>query len=463
MGAIAIAYTTVVHVLFRFNILSRPQIQNIPPPSSCSDTTSKGSDTDNNNKHDKETRPKKKRIAIVTGSNTGIGFFTAKRLVQEYGMDVILACRCEEKARKAAQAINEDNLHHHSVTSGGRAIFVCPCNLGQFSSVRAFAQAVHNHYDGIDTLVNNAGLRTTGRTDDGYDLLFQACFLGHFLLTNLLLDLFPEDGSGRIVNLSSVKHHFQTIHSFSGSVTMDDSYWRNSAMLQYKANECYPNAKLAAILFTLELNRRFYHSPHETASSSSKEDPKTKKQPPRVRAFAANPGAVNSDLWRHVKYPGLVLPLWKALFLTSEQGCATTVAAAVGDDFEDDVYYLQPYWMPSNYGRYKAPLPIPEMLGPFVGFRVTQPRLPTNPQMASLALWRVSEELTHLSASLDGKNNHDDETVLPTIPSSNLSRDGDGIPSARSKTAAASDEGARRARPAMGIITNTAPVKKKTK
>jgi len=83
-----------------------------------------------------------------------------------------------------------------------------------------------------------------------------------------------------------------------------------------------------------------------------------------------------------------MIPLFRALYLDSEQGCQTTVAAALGD-FEDD--YLQPYWMPSWMKG--TPFPALEMMGPFVGYRATIPRLPNDNDTAK-CLWRASEELT---------------------------------------------------------------------
>jgi NAD(P)-dependent dehydrogenase (short-subunit alcohol dehydrogenase family) len=460
-AAIAFAYTIGVHGLFRCNLLTRPAVQ-YPVT--------------------KEDDKKKKRVAVCTGSNTGIGFETAKQLVVHHGVTVILACRNAHKAEIAAKSINNQAV---AVGSQGRAVFLKTCDLSSFASIHAFAEAIHSEFDTIDILVNNAGRNTTARSEDGYDLLFQACFLGHFLLTNLLFDLFPEDGTGRIVNLSSVKHHFQS--NWTGWARLDEQHWRNSALLTYQRNESYPNAKQAAVFFTLELNRRYY--------SSNNTDKRR-----RVRAFAANPGAgmqmlfhiisyhfvvfcfvlfcfvlnkadpnhnvpintisaVNSDIWRSANLRWLVIPIFERIFLTTAQGAATSVAAAVGEFPDATDFYLEPYWMPSS-ARTKAPFPVLEMMGPFVGYRVVQPRLPvskTGIQAVGEALWRVSEELTHApfgdARSIKTTMNSEsgiEPTSVPTAPT----QPGDAILKGKSDII-------RSPRPAMGLITNTAPTRTK--
>lgn len=409
----AFFYTVSVHALFHSGLLRRPQITQ-PMTGTCKE----GLGLSN-----------RRKVAIVTGSNTGVGFQTAKTLVTEYGFDVILACRSRDKAQ---EALNKINFAAKQDGKRSRAIFLQSCDLSSFASIKDFAKVIKDEFSTIDILVNNAGLNTTGRTEDGYDLLFQSCYLGHFLLTRLIFELFPDDGTGRIVNLSSVKHHFQS--NWTGWVSLDEYFWKSSALLRHKRNESYPNAKQALIFFTLELNRCFYHV-----------DP-NRKNAKRVRAFAANPGAVNSDIWRSVNFPGLVIPIFRLLFLTTEEGCATSVAAAVGQDFDEFDYYLQPYWMPLR-SKYTPPFPVLEMMGPFIGYRVTQPRLPCSNagiRAACDALWKVSEELTghrfdrfeDVTRSSDPQHTH-------------------------MKTGSKSQPRRPDCRSALGLVTNTAPRKEK--
>ena len=192
----------------------------------------------------KEANERDKRVAIVTGSNTGIGYETAKALA-ERGYHVILACRSRDKAMIAAQTIPNSSFLH-------------PLDLSSKSSIEKFAAVVKATYSKIHLLVNNAGLNTSGKLEGGLDLCFQTNFLGHFLLTNLLL---PELKDGRVINLSSVMHHY------SENEKKDEAFWTRCATF-HKDQSTYTPSKLAALLFTIELNKR------------------------GIRSIAVNPGAV---------------------------------------------------------------------------------------------------------------------------------------------------------------------------
>lgn len=240
MAPIAIAYSVIANVaasiLRPFNLFPRPRALPTLPSSST---------------------PK---LAIITGSNTGIGFEAAKTLCQN-GWNVVLACRSEQKALEAVDRINASN-------PTGKALFVGTLDLSNFHSVRDFSNVIKSRYKKVDVLVNNAGRNTSGPSLDGdatLDICFQANFLGHFLLTNQLLDLL-KDG-GKVINLSSVMHHF------AGSIVPQDiDYWKRVALYESAPTSTYSPSKLAALLFTMELNRRYLSR--------------------GIRSIAVNPGAV---------------------------------------------------------------------------------------------------------------------------------------------------------------------------
>lgn len=201
-----------------------------------------------------------RKVAVVTGSNTGVGFETARALVQEHGMQVIIACRSMEKGLVACDKIN-GNLTH--IDSDGKAVFIRPLDLVDLDSVRSFGQAVLEQYETIDVLVNNAGRNSAGESDkreDSLDVIFTTNFLGHFLLTNLLLEK-----CRRIVNLASVMHHFPKNDESDDVCT--EEYWRNAAIEPGEGacdgngsvvpRKTYSSSKLAALFFSIELNRRF--------------------------------------------------------------------------------------------------------------------------------------------------------------------------------------------------------------
>ncbi|KAG7364713.1 short chain dehydrogenase [Nitzschia inconspicua] len=126
------------------------------------------------------------KVAVVTGSNTGVGFETAKALAVDHGFQVIIACRSAEKAKQACDNI----IKAVEKSSGyGKAIFVLPLDLSNLDSVREFGRAIKEEFPMIDVLVNNAGKNSAGgvtlQLDNMtiLDDLFTTNFLGHFLLT----------------------------------------------------------------------------------------------------------------------------------------------------------------------------------------------------------------------------------------------------------------------------------------
>lgn len=220
----------------------------------------------------------RRRVAVVTGSNTGVGFDTAKTLVQDHGFEVVIACRSKEKGLQACSEINSYSSSS-SNHSSGKAVFVQTLDLADLESVRAFCGILNERYDTIDVLVNNAGRNSAGTTTPSagsLDLVFKINFLGHFLLTNQLLDKCQ-----RIVNLASVMHHFpkDSKKDYDGKSDLMSSaeYWRDIAVTPAGDGETerktYAPSKMAALLFSIELNRRYA---------------KTKG----IRSIAVNPGSV---------------------------------------------------------------------------------------------------------------------------------------------------------------------------
>ena len=292
-------------------------------------------------------------------SNTGIGYETAKALV-ERGYEVVLACRSKDKALGAIQRIKDE-----VPAAPGKAVFHAPLDLSSFQSVHEFSDCIKKQYDKIDLLINNAGINSSGRTPEGLDLCFKTNFLSHFLLTRNVLDLLLKGSHPRVVNLSSVMHHFCYVDKH------DETYWRQNAIHStISEDNSYSASKLAALLFSIELNRRY--------------------QSKGLRSIAANPGSVNSDIWRN--FPRWVVTVFDYVYLNNQQGAYTSVAASV-IDLPEDVIYLQPYHQLTSSS---PPFPPTEMLGPFVGYQAVQPRLPNDGQNGELTaelLWETSVEL----------------------------------------------------------------------
>jgi NAD(P)-dependent dehydrogenase (short-subunit alcohol dehydrogenase family) len=192
------------------------------------------------------------RSVIVTGANSGIGRAAARALAGA-GARVVLAVRDVEKGRAAAAAMPGETE-------------VRRLDLASLASIRAFAAAWEGD---VDLLINNAGVMVPPltRTEDGFELQFGTNHLGHFALTNLLLD----HVKGRVVTVSSTGHRM-------GRIDFDDLNWERRP---YKAVRAYGQSKLANLLFTAELQRRL------TAAGSS------------VLANAAHPGYAATNLQFH--------------------------------------------------------------------------------------------------------------------------------------------------------------------
>ena len=177
------------------------------------------------------------KTVIITGANTGIGKETALDLAKR-GARVILACRDLDKANTAANEIRE--------ASGNSGILVKKLDLASKNSVREFADGIVKGETKLDILINNAGIMCCPcwKTEDGFDMQFGVNHLGHFLLTNLLIDLLKRSAPSRVVNVSSNAHR--------GEIDLDDLNSEKS----YSRVGAYSNSKLANILFTRELSRR---------------------------------------------------------------------------------------------------------------------------------------------------------------------------------------------------------------
>jgi NAD(P)-dependent dehydrogenase (short-subunit alcohol dehydrogenase family) len=176
-----------------------------------------------------------RKTVIITGANTGIGLETAVDLAKRNAR-VILACRSVERGETAAVEVRK--------RSGNDNVVFVQLDLASLDSVREFAAKILEEEPRIDILINNAGLYSPSftQTTDGIETTFAVNHLGHFLLTNLLLDRIKEAPSARIVNVSALAYIFFNI----------DFNDLNSAG-SYKGIKAYGRSKLANILFTRKL------------------------------------------------------------------------------------------------------------------------------------------------------------------------------------------------------------------
>jgi NAD(P)-dependent dehydrogenase (short-subunit alcohol dehydrogenase family) len=272
------------------------------------------------------------RTAIVTGSNSGIGRAAASALAGA-GARVVLAVRSPEKGRQAAASMP------------GRTE-VRELDLASLDSIRAFAR----DWEGpIDLLINNAGVMAPplSRTAEGFELQFGTNHLGHFALTNLLL----EDVTGRVVTVSSTAHRV-------GQIDFEDLNWERR---RYSAWRAYGQSKLANLLFTSELQRRL------TAAGSP------------VIATAAHPGYAATNLQFHSGSRAMDALGWvgnRLLAQSQEGGALPTLYAALADVPGDS------FAGPGGFMQQRGPA---KLVGRTAAAR---------DEDVARRLWEVSEELT---------------------------------------------------------------------
>ena len=214
---------------------------------------------------------------VVTGGNSGIGLVTVTQLAKQ-GAEVILACRRVEEGEKAKAKIESSSVK-------GK-VEVMALDLASLESVRSFAKNFLSNHSQLHGLVNNAGVMNSpqGKTKDGFETQFGTNHLGHFLLTELLLETLKKSTPSRIVNLSSCFH--DKAMGREGRIDFEDL---NFERKKYDGWEAYAQSKLANLLHAKRLAVRL--------------------QGTGVTAVSVHPGWVRTNLIHHS------MPLWAQNFL----------------------------------------------------------------------------------------------------------------------------------------------------
>jgi NAD(P)-dependent dehydrogenase (short-subunit alcohol dehydrogenase family) len=281
------------------------------------------------------------RTAVITGANTGLGYETAAVLAAK-GAHVVLAVRNLEKGKEAARGIEQ--------ATPDAQVQLQELDLTSLDSIRAAADQLRSDHASIDLLINNAGVMFTPKstTKDGFELQFGTNHLGHFALTNLLLDRVLAAPGSRVVTVSSQGHRFVR------GIRFDDLQWERS----YSRVGAYGQAKLANLLFTYELQRRL--------------------QGTNTIAAAAHPGGSRTELTRNL--PPLVAAatrLLEPLFQSADMGALPTLRAATDPGVLGGQYYG-----PDGFGEQRG---YPKVVASSTASHDTD---------AQRRLWTVSEELT---------------------------------------------------------------------
>lgn len=282
------------------------------------------------------------RTYLVTGANSGIGYHAAAHL-RRAGGDVLVGARSPAKGKAAVRSLGE-------IAGPGRLELV-ELDLADSASIRAAAVRVGEFTDGLDAVVNNAGIMQTPQqtTADGFEMQFGTNHLGHFLLNRLLFDLVLAR-RGRIVPVSSI------VHLRAKAIDFDDPMLTS----RYSPERAYFQSKLANLTYSFELARRL-----EAAGSP-------------VISAAAHPGysATNLQFTGPTGVRSLMYRVSNLFAQSAEAGAVPEVLAAAGDEAANGGYY--------------GPTGIGEARGP-VGTAKVNP-LARDPE-AGARLWTLSEAL----------------------------------------------------------------------
>jgi len=248
------------------------------------------------------------KVIIVTGANSGIGYEAAREFARK-GAQTILACRNMDKAQVAVATIQ--------VGMPEAQVEIMQLDLASQTSVHRFADEFKAKYDRLDVLLNNAGIMAVpyATTEDGFESQFGTNHLGHFALTGLLIDLLLKTPGSRVVNVSSGGHRF-------GTMEFDDLMFEDGQ--GYSSVRAYGRSKLANILFTNELQRRYEAIGADAIS------------------VAAHPGLSSTNLAQHLNDNWYMKPIMKLEPLTSQSaamGALPMIRAAVDPDVQGGQYY----------------------------------------------------------------------------------------------------------------------------
>ena len=286
---------------------------------------------------------------LITGGNSGIGYEAAAHLRRAQA-DVYIASRSAAKGAAAAAALTN--------IPGSGIVQVIELDLASIESIHQANGEIRTHTDGLDGVINNAGIMQTPQqqTADGFELQFGTNHLGHFLLNHLTFDLLAAR-SGRIVPVSSIAHR-----SVPG-INFDDPMFTSD----YSPTKAYSQSKLANLMYGLELARRL-----EAAGSS-------------VIVAIAHPGYSATNL-QSTGPTGVFKLVYKVSNKVVAQsptaGALPEVLAVAGDEARNGAYYG-----PTKFGDTRGP----------VG--ESQISDAARDQAAATRLWALSEELLGITWS----------------------------------------------------------------
>lgn len=310
----------------------------------------------------------KDQTVIVTGGNSGIGLQTVEQLVKQ-GATVVLCCRKLESGEPLASKLTE--LHPGTVKA-------MKLDLADLSSVREFATKFKEENASLKILVNNAGVMNTPqqKTKDGFEMQFGTNHLGHFLLTELLIDTMKKSAPARIVCLSSCAHDH--LNGGIGEINFDDLMFEKR---KYDGWAAYCQSKLANVLHAKELAKRYGKD--------------------GISAASVHPGFVRSNLLKHtipsfLKKPANAFLSYFSGMIEPWEGTQASLHAILSDEVAEKYngcFFSQGY-SPKDMYRDET-----KNCG---GFPIEPPPNPAVDEATASKLWDVSYDLVGLKGFVSG-------------------------------------------------------------
>jgi NAD(P)-dependent dehydrogenase (short-subunit alcohol dehydrogenase family) len=281
------------------------------------------------------------KVAIVTGSNGGLGYETALQLAKK-DVEVVLACRNLQKAEEARSKIVKEYPKAQ--------IKSIKIDVSSLREVRAFVTQFQRQYEKLDLLINNAGIMMSPYqvTEDGFENQLATNYIGHFALTGLLLPLLTGTPGSRVVTLSSLSYKWAQIQ-------FDDFHARKG----YSRRKAYGQSKRACLMFAYELHRRLSAAGYSTLS------------------VAAHPGLAKTNLDQY--FPALIRPLGSLFLQPAKKGALPVLYAALEKDVKG--------------GEFMGPDGFGEMRGDPT--QVDSDEYSKDKKVAQ-RLWKASEEMTNV-------------------------------------------------------------------
>ncbi|KAM0255704.1 hypothetical protein ACHAQJ_005458 [Trichoderma viride] len=258
------------------------------------------------------------KVCLVTGANSGLGEATVTALAQHGPEKIYLAARSQIRAEEALERIRATSAAARSAN-----IEFLELDLASLESVKTAAARVNAEVDRLDVIHLNAGVASVpaSLTTEGYEVHFGTNYMGHTLLTQLLLPKLLKTAAlpNADVRIISVSSSYHRLEGTSDGISFDKL---KTAMEGTGGVVLYAQATLAKVLFARELARRY----------------------PSLTSLSMHPGIVRTEIWKGKKDAGLLMraflrPMVSLIGVAPEEGAKTQLWCTVSRDVKNGAYY----------------------------------------------------------------------------------------------------------------------------